>query len=173
MKSITVVLLATSLLVGAGPALTHVGDRDRGHGPPGHGPRGPEAMEMIGHLHHALKRLDLSEVQREAIKEDFRAMRDELEPFLEQLREGRAAMHKALLAQDFDEGSVAAIAEQQGSTNAEIIQIVARSVHSALSQLTPEQRAELMAMQDRHREKMARRLEHLQQRLGDGPDIDD
>lgn len=171
MNKSTSVLLACFLTFAVSLAAAHGPDRGRDHDRSG--PRGPEAMEMVGHLHHALKRLDLNETQRAAIRGRFRDMKSEVGPLLEQLREGRADMHAALLAPDYDANAVAAIAEQQGAANAGIIEIVARTVHSALTELTPEQRAELQAMGEHRRNKMAGRLQHLQQRVGAAADDDD
>lgn len=170
MKTTRFVLLFSILLLGSGLALAHGPDRDRGKDRHGSGHRGPDAMEMVGHFHRALRELDLSAEQKEAIRGHFSGMKEANKPVLNELRSSRRALHEALMASDYDAAEVAGIAQAQGEAHAALLRSVASTLHAALAELTPAQRDQLDAMRERHRERMVERLhrmqEHLEERSG-------
>lgn len=126
----------------------------------------PPAMQVVQHLHRALRQLDLSEDQQAAIREALQSLHADLKPLWHELMEGRAIMHELVTAENYDADAVAELAAAQGEATAQMIQHAAATVRTALDQLSEEQHAELAAMRERHRARMAEHLERLQDRLG-------
>ena len=165
MKKLTALLvIAMALAISTGTwARDHERGHERNHRGPSHG--GIVAMEMVGHMHQALKRLDLSKDQKTAIKAEFQAMKVELKPLAEALRDNRATLHQLLMAEDYDESGVAAIAEEQGAITADMIRLASATIHSAKSQLTEAQLNQLADMREERHQRMKEHLSQLQKKL--------
>jgi len=109
-------------------------------------------MQVIQHLTKAIRRLDLSEEQKTAVRAEFSGMKEDLRPLIRQLHEGRKELRGVIISEQYDADAVAAIAEQQGTLTAEITVLVSEIASSVLARLTDEQRADLQAMGDTRRE---------------------
>jgi periplasmic protein CpxP/Spy len=145
-KLIQTLVLSTALL---GTATAYAGDRDgyhRGEGDhQGHGKGGKH------HLHHLVKKLDLTEAQKSAIEEIHKAH-----------RKGGAESHKRPFTRDVSQldptlpdyqEQVAAIAKEQAAKLEQAI-IERAQVHAKIYEvLTPEQRVQLQEMKNKRREK--------------------
>jgi protein CpxP len=165
MKSSMRVLLITIplLLAGAALAADHGKDR-RGHR------GGPEmALPGVSHLTRAMRQLDLTTEQKEAIHADFKAMREQVRPILKQVHESRRAMHGLINAKPYDADAVAELAAKHGSLNADVTRIAANTAAGMLAKLTEEQRTKLEAMGEQRRAKMAERTERRKGKAGKQP----
>jgi len=169
---IKLVLILTAFLL-AGNTLA----AERGqHSERMHARGGPDiGMQVIQHLTKAIRRLDLSEEQKTAVRAEFSGMKEDLRPLIRQLHEGRKELRGVIISEQYDADAVAAIAEQQGTLTAEITVLVSEIASSVLARLTDEQRADLQAMgverrehQEGHREMMRSRRESRNQDGSEG-----
>ena len=131
-------LLATAL-----PALAQ---------PPGHGPHGGGRGAMDGHrLEHLALRLELSDGQREALREAFR---DRFEGGAEARRalfEARRALAERVHAETFDEAAIREAAGVVAALESDAAVERARQAQKLRQILTPEQLAELEEMRGERR----------------------
>jgi protein CpxP len=169
MKKLTSVLILAMVL--AASASTFARDHERGHdrgherGDRGPGHNGVVAMEMVSHMHRALKQLDLSNDQKTAIREEFKTMKEELKPLAEDMRDNRAALHQLLMAEDYDEAAVADVAEEQGAITADMIRLASGTINSVKGELTEDQLSQLAEMREERRERLKEHLGQLQKKL--------
>ena len=168
-KRISISLLMAVILLAASTASAERGpSHDRMNQRPG----GEFGTQVIEHLTRAIRRLDLSDEQRESIRNDLKGLRTSLKPTIKELHQGRKELHGLVTADSYDADAVAAIAEHQGDLVAEISTIASGVAAGVLAQLSDQQRAELMAMgeerrthRDGHREKMkAHKKERMEKR---------
>ncbi len=169
---IKLVLILTAFLL-AGNTLA----AERGqHSERMHARGGPDiGMQVIQHLTKAIRRLDLSEEQKTAVRAEFSGMKEDLRPLIRQLHEGRKELRGVIISEQYDADAVAAIAEQQGTLTAEITVLVSEIASSVLARLTDEQRADLQDMggtrrehREGHREMMRARRESRNQDGSEG-----
>jgi protein CpxP len=125
----------------------------------------PLPMQVVERMHHVLKQLDLSEEQKTAIKAEFKSMKEETKPLMQELQKGRAELHELLIADDYDAAAVSTLADRQGAATADMVRISAATVRSVMDELTVEQRAQVAEMRQEHHDRMAKRVEHMQRRL--------
>jgi len=165
MEKLTSVLILAMVL--AASASTFARDHERGHerGDRGHGHNGIVAMEMVSHMKRTLKQLDLSTDQKIAIRETFTAMKAEVKPLAEAMRDNRAALHQLLMAEDYDEAAVVDVAEEQGAITAELIRLASGTIHSVKGELTESQLIRLAEMREERRERLEEHLGQLQKKL--------
>jgi Spy/CpxP family protein refolding chaperone len=128
------------------------------------GPEDP-AAQVVERMHRALSKLDLSEEQRQAFRQEFRDMQASIKPLRMEMHEARRSMHELLTAGTYDADAVSALASRQGEATAEMIRVTSATAHAVLSQLSEAQRAELAAMREQRRERLAEHLGKVQQRL--------
>jgi Spy/CpxP family protein refolding chaperone len=117
---------------------------------------GEMGTQVIEHLGKAVRRLDLSEEQKESIHADIKGLKESIRPLVKELHQGRKELHGLITGTEYDAEAVAAIADKQGSLTAEITRVASGTAAAVLAQLTDEQRAELVAMgeaRQAHREK--------------------
>lgn len=107
------------------------------HGFPGAGPIGP------GGLMPALHRLDLSEDQREQIRDVLEQERELAEGYREQMRALRAELEDQIESDPFDENAVRAKAEAVAALGADMAVLRARRSGQIRELLTSEQLSEL------------------------------
>jgi Spy/CpxP family protein refolding chaperone len=166
-------LLAALLLAGSTFAAEREQRPDRMH------QRGPEmGTQLIEHLGKAMRRLDLSDEQKETIRADMKGLRESIKPLVKQVHEGRKELHGLITGDAYDKDAAAGIAEQQGKLTSEITMIASETAARVLARLSDEQRAELTAMGEKrrthrtkHMEKMkARKMEHRDKRGQDKPE---
>jgi Spy/CpxP family protein refolding chaperone len=161
MKKLTPALILIAALAATSTAQAR-DHRDDRNGPPRDG---SVAMEMVGHMHRALKQLDLSAEQEEAIKAEFKAMKTDLRPLADAMRDNRAALHELLTAEDFDAEAVSAIADEQGQITADMVRLASSTIHAAKRELTEDQLAQLAEMREEHRQRLQKQLGQLQKKL--------
>ncbi len=145
-------LLLTALL-GAAP-LALAGPEHPGHG-------GDPWAGATRHLAHAVKRLDLTTEQEDAIKAIFEANREDLKTSFVAERELREELHEILTADVLDENALADAAQRSGELTEERVLLSGTVTAAVLAELDETQKAELQAMreerQDRRRERFSRR----------------
>jgi Spy/CpxP family protein refolding chaperone len=142
-KSKLLVLITCLALAGGAFARDHGPRPDRGHLGMG--------AELVSHLTRALRRLDLSEDQKEIIHADLQDLRESMKPLVRDLRQNRKALHEQITAADYDANAVTELATRQGSITAEMTIIASEVAAGVLASLTDEQRAELKAMAETRR----------------------
>lgn len=111
------------------------------------------AAKMLQHVAHAVRRLELEETQRDAIRGIIRGAGEELRAMHPDAMALRDSVHDIVTAEDFDAAALAAAAQAGGELMAERIVIAGTAANAALSQLTPEQRAKLEALRAEFRER--------------------
>lgn len=159
-KLLTTLLIATLLALSTlsfakGPDHDRRGsDRDK-----------PLPMQVVERMHKVLKKLDLSEEQKTAIKTEFQSMKEDVKPLLQEVHQGRSELHELLIADDYDAAAVSALADRQGAATADMVRITAATVHSVMGKLTDAQRAQMAEMREERHDRMAKRVEHMHKRL--------
>lgn len=161
MKLFTQTLVLVTVLAFSVPGMAKQPGPDR-NGPDRQPPPG---MEVVEHLHHSLRRLDLDKGQRESIRKEMAQMRETTRPVIEQLHDSRAELHELLLAETYDAKAVANVARSQGEATTKLVTAASESAHRVLMMLTDEQRAELAQMREKRQERMEERLERVERRL--------
>ena len=122
------------------------------------GPGGPGmAASSIQHLTRAIRRLDLSDEQKESIHADLEGLRGSLKPLVGELHEAKKALRDLITASEYDADAVASNAELQGHLTAQITMITSEAASAVLAQLSEEQRAQLKAMGE---DRMSHRKAH-------------
>lgn len=105
---------------------------------------GPGRMGMVRRMGPPLlEQLQLSDDQRAQIKTIFAGGRDTIQPFVQQLREKRAALGEAARALPFDETLVRTLAQQAADLQAQITVARAQIANQMQSLLTEDQRTRL------------------------------
>ena len=118
-------------------------------GPGAGGKRGPG---MRGPGHHGLalgaiaRQLDLSEEQREGIREVFERYRADIAAQLEATMPARAALREAIQGDGFDEGAIRSASAEVAAHEAETAVLRGRIFQDAFALLTDEQQAEARAL---------------------------
>ncbi len=147
-KQIKFCLLLTGLLLaGNSIAGDHGPDQDRMHQRGGPG----MATPIIQHLARAIRRLDLSDDQKDSIHAEFKGLKSTLKPLVQELHESKKDLHGLITASEYDAEAVAINAERQGSLTTEITIIASEVASAVLAQLSDAQRAELEAMGEERR----------------------
>jgi len=157
----TSLLLAALLFAGSAIAADQERGRDRGHMQQRGGEMG---TQLIEHLGKALRRLDLSEEQKESIHADMKGLRESLKPLVQEMHAGRKELHGFITADGYDQDAVAEIATHQGQLTTEITILASDTAAAVLARLSDEQRAELMAMGEERRAHRSERSEKMKAR---------
>ncbi len=144
-------MAATALLLGSAAADAQ---RWREHRPGwGEAPFGPGAAFMI-------ERLDLSEGQQAELKALFEARHESHAETHKALHEARRALEKQIRAEVFDEAAIRAAAAAVAALEADLAVARALGAQEMRKILTPEQLAELEAMQEMRSEFRRFRRDH-------------
>jgi Spy/CpxP family protein refolding chaperone len=149
--TLTLILAAVFLFTSNVSAQQRQGQNQRHKGP---GMDAPVVQQLVRAIH---RNLDLSEEQKAEIRTIMQNLKFEMQPLMEESRASKKALHAEVMADEYNEPAVAAIAGRQGELATEKIMITSRHVANILAQLTDDQRAELEALKEEHR---ARRAEH-------------
>lgn len=143
-------LVASSLALGVAPAA---------FAQPGPGPMGGPGMHegpMGGHhggMHGRgamMRELNLTEAQRDQM---FKIHHEQEPAFREQMKKVRAArqdLHKLALADRYDEAAVRRAADAQAKAMSDLAVMHAQTMHRVRELLTPEQRAKMDQLGERH-----------------------
>ncbi len=148
MKLFNKTILITVVLMSATLAFAH----ETGLGPGDSGPRSLQKMPMVEHLIRAVRRLDLSDDQKESIRNIMWDMKTEIGPVMADMKAGREQLKELIKAEEYDQGAVAELAGKEGDLAAERMIITSRALADALATLTDEQRAQLEEMEAQRRQ---------------------
>jgi len=144
---ILVVLLAMLAMLATAAVAQHRGHRP-GHGASrGHGGDAAPFARM-------LDRLDLSDEQREQVRQRIAERRQANQGLMQQMRERRQALTDAIHAEQFDDLAIRAAAASVAELEADIAVERALGLRDVLDVLTAEQRDEARTMIQRHRERL-------------------
>lgn len=115
------------------------------------------SMHPGGSMRHLMKRLDLTEEQRDQIFEIKHVQRPVMREKMKELRKGREALQEAAMAETYDSEAVRELADRQAGIQAELIVMRNATFSSIYALLTPEQREEIAQMKEERRETFHRR----------------
>ncbi len=105
-----------------------------------------------GPTHHLLKRLNLTDEQRDQIFEIHHAQQPAVREKMEALRKGREALRNAAMAENYDSKAVHALADRQAETKAELMVMRNATFNRIYALLTPEQREQIEQMMEKRGE---------------------
>ena len=147
MNKLMISVMTALLLAISGMAVA----QDGGQGPGNKGQRSHRGMQaqprtMMEGVMREIKRLDLSEEQKEGIWATVHELKGELHPVMVEMRNGQRELRELIISGSFDEKAVAALAEKTGDLTAQRILLTTGAVANVLGQLTEEQRVQLDAM---------------------------
>lgn len=153
-RNLVILGVATILVLGSAYALAGPAKGGAGFGMRGECTGdGPGPLGGFGLMGRALRHLDLSQEQRDAIRAILEAERDAVQALRQQLRANRQAFRDAHPPTEFNEAAVRAHAEAQGKIHTELAVAAARTRAKALAVLTPEQLVELGELRARFEER--------------------
>jgi Spy/CpxP family protein refolding chaperone len=147
MNKFMISVMTAGLLAVSGMAMAQ--DADQGPGNKGQrSHRGMQAQPrtMMEGVMRAIKRLDLSEEQKEGIWATVHELRGELHPIMMEMKSGQRELRELVTSGSFDASAAAALAKTEGELTEQRILLTSEAVANVLDQLTEEQRAELEAM---------------------------
>ena len=125
----------------------------------------PPAMLAAEQFQRVVRRLDLSDEQKLAIKGEFSEMRKDAKTLLEDMRVGQNALHDLISAEEYNPDAVSELADRQGALTADLIRMSAASVHAAMGHLTEAQLARLDELREERSRHLHRELEKLQKKI--------
>ncbi len=108
-----------------------------------HGPR------PGGPANNLLKRLDLTDEQRDQIFEIHHAQQPAVREKMEALRKGREALRNAAMAENYDSKAVRTLADRQAAVKAELIVMRNATFNGIYNLLTPEQREQIKQVKEK------------------------
>lgn len=156
-RNILIALITAAVLVAAVP-LIHAAPGMRHRGPGGHGgPGGFGAGMLFAHLQHLSEELDLSDAQVDQIRGIFASLREQNEPYREQLHGQLGSVAEALINNPNDLSKAQALLDQQASAERAMKANALAAASKALNVLTAEQRAELATIVKERGERRAAR----------------
>lgn len=147
LSSILAVAVLGLLAAGVGNARSY-GERDhdrRHHAGEDYG------MHRGGELRHLLKRLDLTDEQRDQIFELKHAQRPAMRDKVKELRKGHRTLRAAAMAQDYDARQVRQLADTQAKLIADLMVMRTETFHKIYALLTPEQQQKFGQWKDKRR----------------------
>ncbi len=162
MNKLTTTIISSLLLTIAGMTLTQDAYGEPGRkGQHQQRERGMQAMPIVDKLMHAIRRLDLDDAQKDSIRVVMQDLKAGVHPLMQETKAGQLELKELIKADTYDEGAVAALAEQEGALAAERLMITSKALSDIFSQLTDEQRSELETMaEERHERRGERHKKH-------------
>lgn len=154
---IAITIVAAVTLLGAG--VLFAGQ----HGGEGRGMHGGGGM--FGHLGRLRAELNLTDAQADQIKQIVSTLREQNEPYRKQLHGGIKSIAETLLKNPSDTASAQVILGQQDAAERALKANILTATSQALSVLTPEQRAKLGTILEKHHEEMESRMSGFQERM--------
>jgi len=142
---LTLFVMSASALAAQGLHRARGGHHGRGFGGPG----------MMGEMFAGM--LDLTEEQRQQVREIHQAARAEARPIRRELKAGREAMQKAIRTNNTAE--IERLAAGQGELRGQLTAIFAKSRAEFRALLTPEQAEKLDSFRERMKERRKARRE--------------
>ncbi|NGN99204.1 CpxP family protein [Grimontia sp. S25] len=153
-KRIAATVIALPLMMGSMSAMAFGGKHHGGEGM--HGGKG-----MMGK--HLLRGVDLTDEQKAELKtlreQKREAMKANKGEFRTQMMAERQQMQELMLADNFDEAAVRALAEKMVDQQVERRVAMMKSQHEMMSILTPEQKVQVKENMDKMAERMQKRME--------------
>lgn len=150
--------LVTAVLLASGSAFAQApgfgGFRGRG---PGAG-IGPRAGLPLGQL-------DLTDTQREQVRQLTRQHREQTRPFMDQLRKAQDAQRQAIETLPLDEGRIRAAAQELARAQADLAVQHARLRSEIYALLTPDQQQRLQQLRAQRQARFDQRRQRMQQRM--------
>lgn len=98
---------------------------------------------LVAQMHGALKRLDLDESQRAAVRDVFEQHRNVFAANQAASRDNRQALHTVVTAEPLDADILAGVAELEGQLAAERVMLFGEVASEVYALLSEEQRAQL------------------------------
>lgn len=133
-----------------------------------HDRRGGWDREDGEQLPPMLRRLELSDAQRDQIRELMRSQSETMRAGAEAHRKTHDELRQLPMSDNYSEAKLKALAEASGKAAAEMAELRARTARQLHQLLTPEQRQQLAKMSEqrmeRREERMERRKERMEQR---------
>lgn len=169
MNKLMISVMTALLLAISGMAVA----QDGGQGPGNKGQRSHRGMQaqprtMMEGVMRAIKRLDLSEEQKEGIWATVHELRGELHPIMVEMKTGQRELRELVTSGSFDASAVAALAEKEGDLTGQRILLTSEAVANVLGQLTEEQRTELEAMAAERKQRAKGKRDRKGKRGGKG-----
>lgn len=159
MNKLAIIMITTLLLTATGTALAQ--DFDGKPGRKGqHHQRGMKAMPVVEQFMRSLKRLDLSDEQKDSIKTVMQGLKADVRPIMKEMKTGHVQLKELIKADNYDEQAVTTLAEKEGMLAAKRLMMTSRALSDIYSLLTDEQRAELDTMAAKRQQQREERREH-------------
>lgn len=104
-------------------------------------------------MHAILRKLDLSEEQREQVNSIFKESKPQLREHSAELRDVSKQIHGLALSDNYDEEQVSDLADRKGDIMAEMVKLKTARMAEVYALLTPEQKEELADLRQKKKEK--------------------
>ena len=127
--------------------------------------RGGWDREEGDQLPPMLRRLDLSDAQRDQIREVMRSQSETMRTRAEAHRKAHDELRQLPMSDDYSEARVQALAAASGKAEAEMAELRARTARQLHQILTPEQRQELAQQSEQRKAKREERMENRKERM--------
>lgn len=118
-----------------------------------HQQRGMQAMPVVERIMHAIRQLDLDDVQKADIKAVMQGLKEDIRPVMADTRANHEQLKDLVKAIEFEEGAVQLLADNEGDLAAQRLMLTSRALSDVFKLLTPEQRDELDAMAAQRQER--------------------
>ena len=125
--------------------------------------KGKRGFGHRGGFGRIAEKLNLTDAQKEQVKQINEASRAKVKPLMDALRANRQKMNEATANGQFDEANVTAIAQEQAQISAQLTVEKERAKAQMFQILTPEQQAQAKAFREEMKEKMKQRFEKRKQ----------
>jgi periplasmic protein CpxP/Spy len=159
-RSKFVIAALVVLALAAGVAGVFAQGRPGGRGPGGPGAGGPGR----GGVDLPLRQLDLTDTQRDQVKDVMQRHREELQRTMEQVRVAMDAQRNAIETVPLDEGLVRSTADTLAAAQAEAAVLRARIHNEVYELLTPAQQTKLKELAAQRETRMKERQQQFQNR---------
>lgn len=158
MNKLMISVIAALVLSMSGMALA----QDGAPGPGNKGQRPHRGMQspprnMVENVLRAIKRLDLSDEQKEGIWATAHELKGELRPLMMEMHNGQKQLREMIVSGNIDQQAVAALAKKEGNLTEQRILLSSKAVANILGQLTDEQKAQLETKAAERKAKGARK----------------
>jgi Spy/CpxP family protein refolding chaperone len=118
-----------------------------------------------------MRQLNLTEEQRQQVRDTMQRHRDELKALGAQLRAARQALRTATDAEVVDQGAVRAATSQMAEAQAQGALLRAKIRQEVFALLTPEQQEQAKALRSEFEQRQEQRRLRMQQRLSQRPRV--
>ena len=163
-------LAGAALAVAAGLAVpAPVAAQDQGDAQKGRRQAAGMRHRGMAPMIFGLRQLDLTEEQRQQVRDVMQRHRDEFKALGTQVRAAREALRSATEGEVLDQGAVRAATGQIAEAQAQGVILRAKVRQEVLALLTPEQQEKAKALRAEAEQRMELRRQRMQQRLSQRP----